>query len=82
MKNFRIAALLFSILCIVPGSGCHYDGDPANISLSVLQLKMQKAMDPDGLYRKSEFSSWQFISPTASGWVHLFGELHGQIGIE
>ena len=29
------------------------------------------------LYRKSEFSSWQFISPTASGWVHLFGELHG-----
>jgi hypothetical protein len=29
------------------------------------------------LYRKSEFSSWQFISPTASGWVHLFGELNG-----
>jgi len=54
MKNFRIAALLFSILCIVLGSGCHYDGDPANISLSVLQLKMQKAMDPDGRYRKSK----------------------------
>lgn len=29
------------------------------------------------LYRKEEISNWQFISPTASGWVHLFGELHG-----
>jgi len=54
MKNFRIAALLFSILFIVLGSGCQYDGEPANISLSVLQLKMQKAMDPDGRYRKSK----------------------------
>jgi hypothetical protein len=29
------------------------------------------------LFRKGERSSWQFISPTASGWVHNFGELNG-----
>lgn len=29
------------------------------------------------LFRKEERSSWQFISPTASGWVHNFGELYG-----
>ena len=29
------------------------------------------------LFRHSERSCWQFISPTASGWVHNFGELHG-----
>ena len=28
-------------------------------------------------YRKEEYSSWQFISPNAPGWVHHFGELHG-----
>lgn len=54
MKFFRIAVLLFSMICIFLGSGCQSDGDPADISLSVLQLKMQKAMDPNGLYRKSK----------------------------
>jgi hypothetical protein len=29
------------------------------------------------LYRKEEISLWQFVSPTAPGYVHLFGELHG-----
>jgi hypothetical protein len=29
------------------------------------------------LFRKGERSSWQFISPNASGWVHNFGELNG-----
>lgn len=29
------------------------------------------------LFRKSEYSSWQFISPQASGWVSKFGELYG-----
>jgi hypothetical protein len=29
------------------------------------------------LFRKEEATSWQFISPTAPGWVHNFGELHG-----
>jgi len=54
MKNFRIATLIISVLCAAFISGCMSDGDPANISLSVLQLKMQKAMDPDGRYRKSK----------------------------
>ncbi len=34
------------------------------------------------LFRKEEASSWQFISPNAPGWVHLFGELHGIEGIQ
>lgn len=29
------------------------------------------------LYRKEEYSSWQFISPNGTGWVHNFGELRG-----
>lgn len=29
------------------------------------------------LFRKEEYSSWQYISPNATGWVHNFGELHG-----
>ncbi len=29
------------------------------------------------LFRKQETSLWQFISPTAAGWVSFFGELHG-----
>ncbi len=28
-------------------------------------------------FRKQERSSWQFISPNATGWVHNFGELYG-----
>ncbi len=28
-------------------------------------------------FRKEERSSWQFISPNATGWVHHFGELRG-----
>jgi hypothetical protein len=29
------------------------------------------------LFRKEESSSWQYVSPNATGWVHNFGELHG-----
>ncbi len=29
------------------------------------------------LFRKDETSNWQLIPQKASGWVHLFGELHG-----
>lgn len=29
------------------------------------------------IFRKGEKTSWQFISPNASGWVHNFGELYG-----
>ena len=28
-------------------------------------------------YRKEERSSWQFVSPKATGWVHHFGDLYG-----
>jgi hypothetical protein len=34
------------------------------------------------LYREEEMSSWVFISPNATGWVHHFGELHGIKNIE
>jgi hypothetical protein len=34
------------------------------------------------IFRKSERSCWQFISPTAAGWVHNFGELQGISKIE
>lgn len=29
------------------------------------------------LFRKEERSSWQFVSPTSSGWVRHFGEIYG-----
>lgn len=34
------------------------------------------------LFRKEELSCWQHIPKDASGWVHLFGELHGITGIK
>ncbi|HYI77928.1 MAG TPA: DUF5916 domain-containing protein [Chryseolinea sp.] len=33
------------------------------------------------LFRKQEQSTWQYIPPDATGWVHLFGELRGLSGI-
>ena len=33
------------------------------------------------LFRKQEQSTWQYIPPDATGWVHLFGELRGLRGI-
>jgi hypothetical protein len=33
------------------------------------------------LFRKQETSHWQLIPQKASGWTHLFGELHGIKGI-
>lgn len=33
-------------------------------------------------FRNQERSNWQYIPPDASGWVHLFGELHGISGIK
>ncbi|HMV88174.1 MAG TPA: DUF5916 domain-containing protein [Cyclobacteriaceae bacterium] len=32
-------------------------------------------------FRNQERSNWQFIPPTANGWVYMFGELHGIKGI-
>lgn len=59
MKNFKLPVLWFCIICIAAGSGCQMfssapEERPANISLAVLQRRMHKAMDPDGLYRKSK----------------------------
>lgn len=33
-------------------------------------------------FRNQERSTWQYIPPDASGWVHLFGELRGIKGIK
>ncbi len=33
-------------------------------------------------FRNQERSHWQFIPPTANGWVHMFGELQGIKGIK
>lgn len=33
-------------------------------------------------FRNQERSNWQFIPPTANGWVYMFGELHGIKGIK
>ncbi len=58
MKNFRMIISLFSIVCTALGGGCQMfssaEEQPVNITLAVLQEKMQKAMDPNGLYRKSK----------------------------
>ncbi|MBU8902540.1 MAG: hypothetical protein KOO69_07355 [Victivallales bacterium] len=68
MKNLRIAALLFSLIFVLIGSGCMSDGDPANIGLSILQKKMHKAMDPDGLYRKSKSYVQKQMMVVSEGW--------------
>ncbi len=34
------------------------------------------------LFRKEERSNWQFIPQNSTGWVHLFGEIHGIHGIK
>lgn len=54
MKNFRMIISLFSILCIAVGGGCQTPPPPVNITLTALQEKMHTAMDPDGIFRKSE----------------------------
>ena len=68
MKNFRMVSLIFSIIFVVFGSGCMSDGDPANISLSILQMRMRKAMDPDGLFRKSKSYVQKQMLIVKSGW--------------
>jgi hypothetical protein len=34
------------------------------------------------IFRKDEWSNWQYIPKNSPGWVHLFGELHGLKGIK
>lgn len=33
------------------------------------------------IFRKEEWSNWQYIPQNSTGWVHLFGELHGLKGL-
>lgn len=68
MKKIRIISLIISVFCAVFLSGCVSDGEPANISLSILQMKMQKAMDPDGLYRKSKSYVQKQMLMVKKGW--------------
>lgn len=56
----------------------------AEIQIPLTQLRFAKKDDYvwglqvlRRIFRHEERSSWQFISPTASGWVHNFGEIHG-----
>jgi len=53
MKKNKITSLIISVLCAAFITGCMSDGEPANISLPILEIKMQKAMDPDGTFRKA-----------------------------
>ncbi len=68
MKKLEVVYLIFSIIFVIFGSGCMSDGEPANISLSILQMKMQKAMDPDGLFRKSKSYVQKQMLIVKEGW--------------
>jgi hypothetical protein len=68
MTKIRITALIISVFCAAFISGCMSDGDPANISLSILEMKMHKAMDPDGLYRKSRSYVQKQMLVVKEGW--------------
>ena len=56
MKKVRILFLLLSVMLVGLTGACSMfpSEQPVNISLAVLQLKMQKAMDPDNLFRDSK----------------------------
>jgi hypothetical protein len=56
----------------IPLSQLRFDTDDQVWGLQVGRL----------LFRKQELSLWQFIPRDAPGWVHLFGELQGIIGIK
>jgi hypothetical protein len=65
------------------------EGWMAEMCIPLTQLRFGKQEDYTWgfqvnryLFRKGESSSWQFISPNASGWVHNFGELNGIRNIE
>ncbi|MDD5698733.1 MAG: hypothetical protein PHH77_08980 [Victivallaceae bacterium] len=58
MKNFRFLVMFCILSGLVLGSGCRMfsspEETPADITLAVLQEKMQRAMDPDRRYRESK----------------------------
>jgi hypothetical protein len=65
-------------------TGSTLDGWVAEMRIPLSQLRFGKETEylwglqvNRYLFRKGESTSWQFISPNASGWVHNFGELNG-----
>jgi len=64
------------------------EGWAAEMKIPLSQLRFDKEENQiwglqaiRSLYRKDELSLWQFLPRDASGFVHLFGELHGMSGI-
>lgn len=64
-------------------------GWTAEMRIPLSQLRFGKKADQTWglqvsrrLFRKQETSQWQLIPQKASGWVHMFGELHGIKGIK
>ncbi len=60
------------------------EGWVAEIQIPLSQLRFSKKENyvwglqvTRRIFRHEERSCWQFISPTASGWVHNFGEMYG-----
>jgi hypothetical protein len=64
-------------------------GWEAEMRIPLSQLRFGKKQDQiwglqviRWLHRKQETSNWQLMPQKASGWVHMFGELHGIKGIK
>ena len=65
------------------------EGWAAEIRIPLSQLRFGKKADQiwglqvtRRIFRKQETSHWQLIPQKASGWVHMYGELHGIKGIK
>ncbi|MCX6234308.1 MAG: DUF5916 domain-containing protein [Bacteroidetes bacterium] len=61
----------------------------AEMSIPLTQLRFNKNENQvwglqvgRKIFRNDEYSAWQFIPQDASGWVHMFGELHGLTGLK
>jgi hypothetical protein len=70
-------------------TGTNEKGWAAEIRIPLSQLRYGKKADQiwglqvtRRIFRKQETSQWQLIPQKASGWVHMYGELHGIKGIK
>lgn len=70
-------------------TGTNEEGWTAEIRIPLSQLRFGKKADQiwglqvtRRIFRKQETSHWQLIPQKASGWVHMYGELHGIKGIK
>ena len=58
-------------------------GWTAEMKIPLSQLRFSPESEVWGLnvirqlYRENEMSSWEFVDPSASGWISQFGEMHG-----